>query len=405
VKILIPSHSLELTGKVQQVLLLAAQQGFEINHIELGVSPTQYLELVGVTTSRFSTNLFPHLESDTQPLDGTFIYACNDDSKYINSLSTKNVHIGILNDKGYSDSWLHLGIPVYLYGVNSLSTQQSWCHLAWVIVSLALAFPLEDALVLSRAAMNVSRETWPESFQDFPCIEWSPLIKSKAQFKALAKKSLGLYPVVDSVEWVERLLSLGINTVQLRIKNSDDENLEQKIIRAIALGKQHNAQIFINDYWQLAVRHGAFGVHLGQEDILETDLALIADSGLRLGLSTHGYFELLLIHQLSPSYIALGHIFPTTTKQMPSKPQGLVRLGLYQKLLDSMPYGENVGVPSVAIGGIDNSNIDQVLQQGVSSVAVVRAITESTNVSKSIEELQSHLNLKKVSKPEVWDVI
>ena len=76
---------------------------------------------------------------------------------------------------------------------------------------------------------------------------------------------------------------------------------------------------------------------------------------------------------------------------MPSKPQGLVRLALYQKLIDSMPYGTAeptsypakdqvlsdvvLGFPTVAIGGIDQSNADQVWQAGVSSMAIVRAIT------------------------------
>jgi len=154
----------------------------------------------------------------------------------------------------------------------------------------------------------------------------------------------------------------------------------------------------------LALKHNAFGVHLGQEDVLDADLELIADSWVALGLSTHGYFELLRIHQLSPSYIALGHIFPTTTKQMPSKPQGLVRLGLYQKLLDSMPYGKSIGVPSVAIGGIDLDNIQQVLDQGVSSIAVVRAITEAKNVEDNVRELQSKFS-RTSNRQEVFDVI
>ena len=104
--------------------------------------------------------------------------------------------------------------------------------------------------------------------------------------------------------------------------------MEQQIIRAIELGRQYQAQVFINDYWQLAIKHGAYGVHLGQEDIEESNLAQITRAGIRLGLSTHGYYELLRIVQIHPSYIALGHIFPTTTKQMPSKPQGLVRFCL-----------------------------------------------------------------------------
>ncbi|MFA0575987.1 thiamine phosphate synthase, partial [Vibrio sp. 10N.222.49.F1] len=205
-------------------------------------------------------------------------------------------------------------------------------------------------------------------------------------FPELSKSSLGLYPVVDDVEWIERLLKLGINTVQLRIKNPLQADLEQQVARSIELGREHNAQVFINDYWQLALKHDAFGVHLGQEDIEESNLSQLSQAGIKIGLSTHGYYELLRIVQINPSYIALGHIFPTTTKQMPSKPQGLVRLSLYQQLIDTIPYTEQlIGYPTVAIGGIDQSTAEQVWECGVSSLAVVRAITLAEDPQKVIE--------------------
>ncbi|MCA2442330.1 MULTISPECIES: thiamine phosphate synthase, partial [Vibrio] len=201
----------------------------------------------------------------------------------------------------------------------------------------------EDALTLARAMTNVSRETlvngetmvkqdWVSQFADFPIpvledcrlgikVGWSSYGQS-VNFPHLSKQSLGLYPVVDDVSWIERLLPLSINTIQLRIKDPYQPDLEQQIARAIELGRQYDAQVFINDYWQLAIKHGAFGVHLGQEDIEDSNLSQLSTAGICLGLSTHGYYELLRIVQINPSYIALGHIFPTTTKQMPSKPQG-----------------------------------------------------------------------------------
>ena len=188
-------------------------------------------------------------------------------------------------------------------------------------------------------------------------------------------------------------MPLGIKIIQLRLKNQTEQALRAQIEQAVALSKQYQCRLFINDYWQLAIKHSAYGVHLGQEDIEESNLAQLTKAGIRLGLSTHGYYELLRIVQIHPSYIALGHIFPTTTKQMPSKPQGLVRLALYQKLIDSIPYactqestsGLTLGYPTVAIGGIDQSNADQVWQTGVSSLAVVRAITLAQSPEPVIE--------------------
>jgi thiamine-phosphate diphosphorylase len=162
-----------------------------------------------------------------------------------------------------------------------------------------------------------------------------------------------------------------VRTVQLRIKDPHHPRLEQEIQEAIALGQQYQARVFINDYWQLAIRHGAYGVHLGQEDLLQADLAAIQRAGLRLGLSTHGYHEIACALALRPSYIALGHIFPTTTKQMPSAPQGLVRLSRYAELLSD--------VPTVAIGGISQARVPAVLATGVGSVALVTAITEAVD--------------------------
>ena len=156
---------------------------------------------------------------------------------------------------------------------------------------------------------------------------------------------MGLYPVVDSIAWLELVLKQGVKLAQLRIKDPDDEYLEKKIQQAIALGKEYDAQVFINDYWQQAIAFGAYGVHLGQEDLDVADLAQIQAAGLRLGISTHGYYEIARAQSIQPSYIALGHIFPTQTKDMPSQPQGLTRLAHYATLLKDV-------FPTVAIGGI-----------------------------------------------------
>ncbi|VEB92156.1 thiamine-phosphate pyrophosphorylase [Citrobacter koseri] len=71
---------------------------------------------------------------------------------------------------------------------------------------------------------------------------------------------LGLYPVVDSVQWIERLLEAGVRTLQLRIKDKRDEEVEDDVSAAITLGRRYNARLFINDYWRLAIKHNAYGV-------------------------------------------------------------------------------------------------------------------------------------------------
>lgn len=190
---------------------------------------------------------------------------------------------------------------------------------------------------------------------------------------------LGLYPVVDSVEWIERLLKAGVKTLQLRIKDKRDEEVESDVIAAIELGRRFNARLFINDYWQLAIKHQAYGVHLGQEDLETTDLSAIREAGLRLGVSTHDDMEIDVALAARPSYIALGHVFPTQTKQMPSAPQGLAQLARHiARLGDS---------PTVAIGGISLARAPAVLGTGVGSIAVVSAITQAADWQAATEQL------------------
>ena len=185
--------------------------------------------------------------------------------------------------------------------------------------------------------------------------------------------------MVDSVDWIARLLEWGVKTLQLRIKDPQAADLEQQIMQAIELGRRYQARLFINDYWQLAIKHGAYGVHLGQEDIQIADLDALRNAGLRLGISTHDPVELAEALTIRPSYVALGHIFPTQTKDMPSQPQGLARLR--ECVLQS---GD---CPTVAIGGISEERVPQVLATGVGSVALVSAITKAADPKAATERL------------------
>jgi thiamine-phosphate pyrophosphorylase len=190
---------------------------------------------------------------------------------------------------------------------------------------------------------------------------------------------LGLYPVVDSVEWIARLLDAGVRTLQLRIKDKRDEEVEEDVMAAIALARRYNARLFINDYWRLAIKHQAYGVHLGQEDLVTTDLTAIRQAGLRLGLSTHDDMEIDVALAARPSYIALGHVFPTQTKQMPSAPQGLATLTRHVARLGDYP--------TVAIGGISLARAPEVLATGVGSIAVVSAITQADEWQQATRQL------------------
>lgn len=302
---------------------------------------------------------------------------------------------------GCFDLWHHQGQARATYCHHSGASE---AQRAMLLVALALDYPIDDALVLARAHARSYQDhncraqgelVWPTTAKVFPRAVVSHESELEqfgchsndntlAPFASLDRTKLGLYPVVDSVNWVERVLKLGVTTTQLRIKNLHQSGLEQQIQQAVVAGAAHQAQVFINDYWPLAIKHHAYGVHLGQEDLDSADLVAIQQAGLRLGISTHGYYEILRALEYQPSYIALGHIFATSTKEMPSLPQGVSRLALYQKLI-----GERC--PTVAIGGITIERAAKVWRTGVTAVAVVSAITQANDPETAIAELNNIL--------------
>lgn len=263
---------------------------------------------------------------------------------------------------------------------------------AVLLACLAMHFPAHDALCLARAWQAGSLE-WPDDFSRFPQVRHPALVSPGESVEAFppCPSRLGLYAVVPDAQWIERLVPLAVPTLQLRFKSGDADAVRQQIARAAEAARGSACRLFINDHWRAALAYreqhgpdcGIYGIHLGQEDLDEADLPALRASGLRLGVSTHGYAEMLRVATLRPSYLALGAIFPTTTKVMPTQPQGLGRFHAYARLMRSQ-------VPAlVGIGGVDATNLPQVLAAGVGSAAVVRAITEAADVPAAVATLKA----------------
>jgi len=289
------------------------------------------------------------------------------------------------------------------------------CSFATALASfLALGYLMRDAFTQTKAYINqglaVSQAistkqqhsyygAFEQSFtaakaSNFPTVidELSLQYHDLTTFASLDlnEEKLGLYPVIDSLYWLKRLLPLGLKIIQLRVKNVSADELEQIIIAAVEIAKGYDTRLFINDYWQLAIKHGAYGVHIGQEDLQDADLAAIQRAGVRLGISTHGCYEFLLAQQLQPSYLAIGAIFPTKTKDMTGQIQGIDNL---VQVLSLRPADKALQIPVVAIGGINLDRADKVAATGVESIAVVTAITEAEKShgitpEQAVEKLQ-----------------
>ena len=245
-----------------------------------------------------------------------------------------------------------------------------------------LGFIDQDAELIAKAwrhrtPSDFNLHNWPSRIEDFQINSESlkPLVS--------CPQSLGLYVVAPSADWVGKLAAAGVPTVQLRFKSDDHDLIKREVQQAIQNVQDYPCHLFINDYWELAIEHKAYGVHLGQDDISTADINAIHAANMRLGISTHGYAEMLRAIQFRPSYIALGAIFPTTLKSMETAPQGIGRLKLYAQLLKDYPL--------VAIGGINEENISDVMACDIGSVALVRAVIQADDYRSAIKKLNSQI--------------
>ena len=264
---------------------------------------------------------------------------------------------------------------------------------------LAQGYLMRDAFTLTKAFINQGLAqqqgklgyygafaigSFPEQAQYFPTVVTATTPANQFPSLNLNGEKLGLYPVINSLTWLEKLLPLKPSIIQLRLKNMPMAEVEQLIIKAVTLTQHTDTRLFINDYWQLAIKHKAYGVHLGQEDLAIADLAAIAKAGIRLGISTHGCYEFLLAQQLQPSYLAIGAIFPTVTKDMTGQIQGIDNLSHMLKL--------KADIPVVAIGGINQTRAIDVAATGVDSIAVVTAITRADDYIAATKQLMAICN-------------
>ncbi len=171
------------------------------------------------------------------------------------------------------------------------------------------------------------------------------------------------YPIVPDVDWLQRVVPLGVRTVQLRLKNVGEREVRRQIAASIEITREHGCQLIVNDYWVEAIDIGADFLHLGQEDLAAADLPAIKKAGLKLGISTHDSGELEIAMAADPDYIALGPVYETKLKAMKWEPQGLDKVAEWKSRIGNIPL--------VAIGGLTPERADGVIAAGANSLAVI----------------------------------
>ncbi len=323
------------------------------------------------------------------------------DKQGMSNLLAKGVKACLLKDghgSGHYSSDLYQDANEQFYlstPRNDFSVRGTGCILSSAVATYsARQFVMREAVVLARSYLNQGYLA-AQTIGPYRLFQHQPLQLNKTILPAVytsaaptvnkyefphCPQQLGIYPVVDSVAWLEKCFAEGIRTIQLRLKTEDKPFAQTEINKAVAIAEKYSdSRLFINDHWQQAVNAGAYGVHLGQEDLFQADLEAIAKAGLRLGISTHSYWELARALTVNPSYIALGPIYQTDSKLMPWQPQG------HDKILEWLQIlGET---PLVAIGGIDAPRARSLKNTGVGSVAMISAITRADDYQTICRDL------------------
>ncbi len=180
----------------------------------------------------------------------------------------------------------------------------------------------------------------------------------------------------DPVRLAQALFDGGARLVQVRNKKSSARSLFNQV-ESILKRAPADASVIVNDRVDVARITGAAGVHLGQSDIGVVEARRILGPGQIIGFSTHNLEQALAASKLPADYIAVGPIFPTSTKLDAEPVVGLEKLATICKAVQK---------PVVAIGGIRLENAAEVLAAGPHSIAVVSDLLAAADIRARVRE-------------------
>lgn len=201
------------------------------------------------------------------------------------------------------------------------------------------------------------------------------------------KKAMTLYAVTDRAwvgkqslyEQVESALKGGATCVQLREKALDDAGFLEEAKAIGALCKRYHVPFFVNDNVEIAISCHADGVHVGQEDMLASDVRKKVGADMMIGVSVHSVEEAEEAVKNGADYLGVGAMFSTSTKTDASV--------LSKDTLKAICAA--VEIPVVAIGGINKQNLMTLAGTGVDGVALVSAIFGAADIEVECRALRA----------------
>ena len=203
----------------------------------------------------------------------------------------------------------------------------------------------------------------------------------------------GLYVILDpsflkdvsEVEAAEAIILGGAKVIQWRDKGRD-KGEQLPVVREVnRLCAEAGVVSIVNDHVDLALVSGASGVHLGQKDLPLVEARKLMPGDAVIGVSTATVEEALTAEREGASYIAVGAIYPTSSKSV-TRPAGLETLEV---------VANAVSVPVVAIGGINAGNVGPVMEAGADSACVISAVLSAADMETAARELSAAIDASK----------
>lgn len=188
------------------------------------------------------------------------------------------------------------------------------------------------------------------------------------------------------VDFAFACLDGGARLLQIRAKDASSASLLESTLAIVERAEQVGALVIVNDRADVARLAGASGVHVGQDDLQPSAVRAIVGGSAVVGLSTHTSDQVLRAVNEPISYLAVGPVFATVTKDTGYAAVGLARVR------EGMVAAEPHGLPVVAIGGITLERAPGVLAAGASSVAVASDLFSGQSPEKRVRTYLEHLS-------------
>jgi thiamine-phosphate pyrophosphorylase len=173
-------------------------------------------------------------------------------------------------------------------------------------------------------------------------------------------------------------VAAGVDWVQLRDKSASALTM----YRQAGELRSSRIRLSINDRLDVALACGAQGVHLAAQSLPVREAKALAGGRLIVGRSVHGLDEAVACAGEGADYLTFGHVFPSASKPG-LEPRGIAQLAEIVRAVE---------VPVMAIGGIDVSNVNQVLATGCAGIAIISAILSASDPRRAAAELRRALD-------------